>query len=45
MGVEDQFLRRLAAVRSFQFVQGRLGLVHELDGKSGTMLFRAQSRH
>lgn len=41
MAVEDRFPHRLAAVKSFRFVQGRLGLLHELDGESGTMLFRA----
>ena len=45
MAVEDRFLRRLEAVRSLRFVQGRLGLAYELDGEPGTMIFRAQSGH
>jgi len=44
MGVEDRFLQRLGAVKSFRFLEGRLGLVYELDGESGMLLFRAQSK-
>jgi heat shock protein HslJ len=44
MGVEDRFLQRLGAVKSFRFLEGCLGLVYELDGESGMLRFRAQSK-
>jgi len=44
MGVEDRFLRQLGAASSLRFELGRLGLVYELDGDTGVMLFRARSR-
>ena len=43
MAVEDRFLRQLAAVKSFRLDRGRLELGYELDGATGSMLFRART--
>jgi heat shock protein HslJ len=39
MAVEERFLRQLAGVRKFGFVNQRLALTYEVDGTYGTMLF------
>jgi hypothetical protein len=39
MAVEERFLKLLAGVRRFGFVNTRLALTYEIDGTGGTMLF------